>query len=272
MFWNRNKNNTSSATMTTRTITMKPPAGEVYKLFLDALEQPHLLIAGATGSGKSVLINGLVDTLMYRNPFDQKGGAQLILVDPKRVELAAYKPLPHTVAHAAGFDPSAWVSALSKAVSIMDSRYDYMERIGLKNYDKGDLYVVIDEWASVFKNGGKDAYKAVLRLISEGRAAKVHVIMATQIPKANIIPSEIRENFSARFCLFTNNAVQSRVIMDANGCEDLPDPRTAGYAEAFYVKPGKNNRTRVKLPYVHDDEIEENIAWWKEQKRINGII
>lgn len=270
MFWNRNKNNTSSAT--TRTVTMKPPAGEVYKLFLDALEQPHLLIAGATGSGKSVLINGLVDTLLYRHPFDQAAGAQLILIDPKRVELAAYKNLPHTISHAAGFDPSAWCSALNKAVSVMDRRYDYMEQKGLKTYDKGDLYVIIDEWAAVYKNGGPGAYKAVLRLISEGRAARVHVIMATQVPKANIIPTEIRENFSTRFCLFTNNAQQSRVIMDANGCEDLPDPRTAGYALGYYVKPGKNNRTLHEIPYVQDAEIEQNIAWWNEQKRINGMV
>lgn len=263
MFWNKNKS---------KPVTMTTPGRDVSRLFLDALKQPHLLIAGATGSGKSVLINGLVNTLMQYLPFDQKNGVQLILIDPKRVELAAYKPLPHTIAHAAGFNPSAWVSALEKAVSIMDSRYDYMEKNGLKNYDKGDLYVIIDEWAAVYKNGGNSAYKHVLRLISEGRAAKVHVIMATQVPKANIIPTEIRENFSARFCLFTNNATQSRVIMDANGCEDLPDPRTAGYALAYYVLPGKNNRTRVKLPYVKDDEIEQNIAWWKEQKRINGII
>ena len=153
----------------------------------------------------------------------------------------------------------------------MDERYSYMEQRGLKKYDKGDLYVVIDEWANVYKNGGGDSYRAVLRLISEGRAARVHVIMATQVPKATIIPTEIRENFSARFCLFTNNAQQSRVIMDANGCEDLPDPRTAGYALGYYVLPGKNNNTLYQIPYVQDAEIEQNIAWWNEQKRKNKI-
>ena len=252
-------------------IIWEAPRGTAYNLFLDAAEQPHLLIAGATGSGKSVLINGIINTLLYRVPCDVKDGAQFILIDPKRVELAAYKHLPHTLEHAAGFNPSAWNDALSSAVSIMDRRYSRMEEVGLKKYDRGDLYVVIDEWAAVYKNGGGSAYKSVLRLISEGRAARVHVIMATQVPKANIIPTEIRENFSARFCLFTNNAQQSRVIMDANGCEDLPDPRTAGYALGYYVLPGKNNNKLYQIPYVQDSEIEQNIAWWNEQKRKNGI-
>lgn len=254
-----------------RKLIWEAPRGRAYNLFLDALEQPHLLIAGATGSGKSVLINGLIHTLLYRVPCDVQGGMQLILIDPKRVELAAYKGMPHTITNAAGFDPEAWVSALEEAVDIMDERYAYMEQRGLKKYDRGDLYVIIDEWAAVYKNGKGEAYRAVLRLISEGRAARVHVIMATQVPKATIIPTEIRENFSARFCLFTNNAQQSRVIMDANGCEDLPDPRTAGYALGYYVLPGKNNNTLYQIPYVQDAEIEQSIAWWNEQKRKNRI-
>ena len=260
MFWNKPKK-----------IMWEAPRGKAYNLFLDAAEQPHLLIAGATGSGKSVLINGIINTLLYRVPCDVAGGAQFVLIDPKRVELAAYKDLPHTVSSASGFNPSAWLDSLHKAVQIMDSRYSRMEQEGLKKYDRGDLYIIIDEWAAVYKNGGGDAYRAVLRLISEGRAARVHVIMATQVPKANIIPTEIRENFSARFCLFTNNAQQSRVIMDANGCEGLPDPRTAGYALGYYVLPGKNNNKLYKIPYVQDSEIEQNLAWWKEQKRKNGI-
>lgn len=244
-------------------VTYTSPTGMVETLFLDVLNQPHTLIAGCQGSGKSVVINGLIDTLMYRLPFDQSGGAQMILIDPKRVELAAYKNLPHTLAHAAGFNPDAWLSALQKAVKIMDSRYSYMEKKGLKKYDRGDLYVVIDEWANVYKNGGKDAYKAVLRLTSEGRAARVHLIMATQVPKANIIPTEIRENFDSRICLRTANAVQSRVIMEECGCEDLPR-----YGQGYFVKP--EGTDLYNIPYIKDDEIQKNLDWWAEQVRVNG--
>ncbi len=235
------------------------PDGTYYTLFKKAINEPHLLIAGATGSGKSVLINGIISTILYCFPMDCEGGAQLILIDPKRVELAAYAKLPHTLAHAAGFNPSAWLSALNQAVSIMDARYDDMERRHLKTYEKGDLYVIIDEWANVYKNGGKEAYKAVLRLTSEGRAAKVHLIMATQIPKANIIPTEIRENFSARFCLRTANAIQSRVIMDENGCEDLPR-----YGQGFYLTP--EGTTLYNIPYVKQEEIDRLINHWMMQK------
>lgn len=239
------------------------PSGETYTLFTDILRQPHTLIAGCQGSGKSVVINGLIDTLMYRAPFDQDGGAQMVLIDPKRVELAAYKDLPHTLAHAAGFNPDAWLKALNSAIRIMDARYAYMEKKGLKKYDRGDLYVIIDEWANVYKNGGKDAYKAVLRLTSEGRAAKVHLIMATQVPKANIIPTEIRENFDSRICLRTANAIQSRVIMEDNGCESLPR-----YGQGFYVNP--EGTELYNIPYVQQDELDRNIEWWADQVRKNG--
>ena len=252
-----------------KTITYTAPTGTVKTLYVDALKQSHLLIAGCQGSGKSVLINGLINTLLYRLPFDKafgnnQDGAQLILIDPKRVELAAYAKLPHTLAHAAGFNPEAWVSALQKAVGIMDNRYSYMERAGLKKYDKGDLYVIIDEWAAVYKNGGRDAYKLVMRLVSEGRAARVHVIMATQVPKANIIPTEIRENFDARFCLRTANAIQSRVIMENEGCESLPR-----FGQGFYVTP--EGTLLYKIPYIQEDEINRNIEWWHNQMKQNGI-
>lgn len=240
------------------------PSGMTYNLFTDMLQQSHLLIAGCQGSGKSVVINGLINTLLYRFPFDNANGVELILIDPKRVELAAYANLPHTLAHAAGFNPTAWMNALNQAIKIMDARYKDMERRRIKKYDKGDLYVVIDEWANVYKNGGKDAYKAILRLTSEGRAAKVHVILATQVPKANIIPTEIRENFDARLCLRTANAVQSRVIMEESGCESLPR-----YGQGYYVTPEETDL--YEIPYVQEDEINRNIEWWKDQMRKNKM-
>lgn len=240
------------------------PEGPTYDLFEDALETPHLLIAGETGSGKSVLINGLIATIMHRLPVNCNGGAQMILIDPKRVELADYKDLPHTICHASGFDPSAWLSALNRAVAIMDNRYSIMEQQRQKMYTGSDIYVIIDEWANVYKNGGRDCYKAVMRLTSEGRAARVHCIIATQVPKATVLPSEIRENCSARFCLRTANAIQSRVIMEQNGCELLPDPRTEGVAHGFY----KNGSSRLLyvIPYIRQTELDSLVCYWMSQK------
>ena len=248
-----------------RTVHYTSPTGKAWTLFMDMLSQPHLLIAGATGSGKSVVINGLIDTLMYRLPFDKADGAQLILIDPKKVELSQYKFLPHTLAHAAGYDPDAWVSALQRAVSIMDSRYNAMAKHGLKMYTGADLFVVIDEWASIYKSvKGKECYRLLMRLTSEGRAARVHVILATQVPKATIIPTEIRENFAARLCLRTANSIQSRVIMEQDGCESLPR-----YGQGFYVTPEGN--LLYEIPYVKEDEINRNLSWWNDQMRQNHM-
>ena len=249
-----------------RKVRYTSPTGKTWDLFTDMLAQPHLLIAGATGSGKSVVINGLIDTLMYRLPFDCDDGAFLILIDPKKVELSQYKNLPHTLSHAAGYDPDAWVKALQSAVNIMDSRYNAMAKKNQRLYTGSDIYVVIDEWASIYKSvRGKECYRLLMRLTSEGRAAKVHVILATQVPKANIIPTEIRENFAARLCLRTANSIQSRVIMEANGCEDLPR-----YGQGYYVTPEGN--TLYNIPYVQENEIEQNLMWWKNQTGKKGLI
>ena len=263
----------------TRKYTFTSPKGQVYCLFSDMLKQPHLLIAGATGSGKSVAMNGLIDTLLYRLPFDKayqnEDGAQMILIDPKRVELARYKNLPHVLDYASGQNPEAWLKALNTAVSVMDRRYKAMEKKGELLYSGGDLFVFIDEWASINSklNPAKTrnaCVAALLRLVQEGRAAKVHVIMATQVPKSSVIPTEVRDNFTARLALMTENKLQSRVIIDESGCEEFPSPKLAGYALGMYCLPG-NQRTIYKIPYVKEDEISANLEWWKDQMRKNKM-
>ena len=249
--------------------TYTTPGGPTWDLFSDILSQPHTMIAGSTGSGKSVAMNGIISTLLHRLPFDQKrndgpDGAQMILIDPKRVELARYKSLPHVLEYASGQNPEAWLKALKTAVTIMDRRYSAMERSGLLDYTGGDLYVFIDEWASINSKNNKlrgECVAQLLRLVSEGRAAKVHVIMATQVPKANIIPTEIRDNFIARLALMTETKLQSRVIIDTDGCECFPSPKIAGYAEGMYCLPG-NQRTVYRIPYVKPEEINALISWW----------
>ena len=245
-------------------------------LFYDMSKQSHLLVAGSTGSGKSVAINGIIHTILHRAPGNLVGNAQFILIDPKRVELAAYAYLPHTLCHADGFSPEKWSKALNMAVDIMDRRYEEMKRQRIKEFNGGDLYVIIDEWANIYKNGGANCYRATLRLLSEGRAAHVHVILATQVPKANIIPTEIRENFTARLCLMTESATESRVVMGKNGCEDLPDPKVSGYALGYYKLSGKNNCTLRTIPYVKQKELDEIVEFWEayneKPKQPTGLL
>lgn len=231
------------------------PAGEYSRLYADMLSQHHVLIAGATGSGKSVVINGIIHAALFHSPC--KVG--FILIDPKRVELAPYANLPHTIAHAKGFDSKAWTAALTQAVNIMDARYTEMERKHQKMYDGSDIYVIIDEWANVYKNGGAACYKSVMRLTSEGRAAKVHVIMATQVPKANVIPTEIRENFTARLCLRCNTKAESRVLMDVSGCEELPQ-----YGYGYYITPC--GKYLYELPMVEEAELQRVVNHWTHTK------
>lgn len=233
------------------------PGGEVQSLYLDMLKQPHLLIAGATGSGKSVVINGIITTALHFAPSEK----QFILIDPKRVELSEYAQLPHTIAHAKGFDAKAWHNALRTAVNIMDARYTEMEHKGLREYQSGsDVYVIIDEYATIAKAGGKGCYESLLRLVSEGRAAHVHCIIATQVPKADIIKTEIRENCTARLCLRCNSRVESRVLMDMPGCESLPQ-----YGQGFYITPKGNTLYNIPKPDAKQHEYVMN--HWKEHKR-----
>lgn len=248
--------------------TWATPGGKTYNLFEDALAAPHLLIAGSTGSGKSVLLNGLISTLLHRLPCNVQNGAKMILLDPKRVELAQYKNLPHTIAHASGQNPEAWRDALQIAVDEMDRRYNEMERQGLKTYNGGDLYVIIDEFASINNRTNPlrtACVSLLLRLANEGRAAKVKTILATQVPKSTVLPTEIRDNYINRFCLMTEDATQSRLIMGESGCELLPEPRIAHEALGYW----KEGRTKVlyRIPFVQQEELDSLCAFWENQAK-----
>lgn len=237
------------------------PAGQTYNLFTEALRATHLLIAGATGSGKSVLENGLISTLLYRVPNDQAGGVQLILIDPKRVELVRYRDLPHVLRYAS--EPEEMRRALYCAVGLMDARYRIMQQQGHTEYQGGDIYVIIDEFADLMTTDKKEITPLAQRLAQLGRAAKVHVILCTQCPLAEVIPTKIRANFDVRFCLRTATRAQSNYIMNAPGCELLPNPRTEGRAEGYYCDGA--DRTLYEIPYVGVDEIQRLISYWTTQ-------
>ena len=241
-----------------RKVTYQAPSGKAYKMFLDALKQPHLLIAGATGSGKSVIENGLVNTLMYRLPFDQKDGAQLILIDPKGNELCMYANLPHTIMYA--YEPEEILSALQCAIRITEERFQVIRKVGARKYTGSGVYVFIDEFADLMTTQGKIVKPLIQRLCQIGRAANVHVIICTQTPISTVIPTEIKCNFDARFGLRTRNAQDSRNIIGKSGLECLPK-----HGRGYYMTP--DGEGYYEIPYIQDDEIHKNIAWWDDQVR-----
>lgn len=235
------------------------PNGQYYNLFKDMAKQPHLLVAGATGSGKSVVVNGIITTLLYRLPSE----AKFILIDPKRVELSPYKNLPHTIRYAS--EPNEMASALEYAMNICDTRYKEMQKRGERKYTGSDVYVIIDEWADLMTTNRRVVAPLIQRLAQVGRASKVHVILCTQTPIAKVIPTEIKCNFDARVGLRTRSAQDSRNILGIAGLETLPT-----FGQGVYMTP--NGVDKYIIPYVSEAEQQRLIEWWENQgKRTTKI-
>ena len=250
-----------------KTITYTAPTGTVKTLYVDALNQSHLLIAGKTGSGKSVLENGLINTLLYRLPIDKtygnnKNGAQLILIDPKGNELYKYAKLPHTLRYA--YQPDEMMAALQYAMDLVMKRFKVLRETGDDYYNGSDVYVFIDEFADLMTTQGKTVKPLIQRLCQLGRAARVHVVICTQTPIAKVIPTEIKCNFDSRFGLRTRSPQDSRNIIGKTGLELLPE-----YGQGYYMTPKEEGYW--KIPYITKEEIRKNIDWWNDQMKQNGI-
>lgn len=235
------------------------PSGQVYTLYKDMLQQPHLLIAGATGSGKSVVINGIITTTLYDSP----AKAQFILIDPKRVELIDYKPLPHTLVYAS--EPGEMIQALQYAMQLVDSRYTSMQRQRVKFYNGNAVYVVIDELADLMTTNKKQVQPLLQRLAQIGRAANVHIIAATQCPISAVIPTPIKVNFDSRVGLRTRSAQDSRNILGCNGCECLPR-----YGQGYYMTP--DELTLYNIPMIPESERQRIIDYWKPKSLLQSIF
>lgn len=239
------------------------PAGNRYNLYANMLEQPHLMIAGTTGSGKSVIINALVYTALYKFPTDTPNGVQFILIDPKRVELADYKRLPHTLRYAS--EPAGIVEALKYALQVTETRYKTMQHKRLRDYDGSNVYVIIDEFADLMTTNKKQVQPLIQRLAQIGRAAKVHIILATQCPLAKVIPTEIKVNFDSCVGLRCRSAQDSRNILGFTGCETFPNPRTEHKAYGYYMTPDET--TLYDIPMIPKDELTARVQWWTSQNK-----
>lgn len=262
MFFATPASTPSTSKAVNKTVTYTTPAGMVNTLYVDALKQAHLLIAGKTGSGKSVVENGIIDTLLHSLPFDKLGNAQMILIDPKGNELYKYAKLPHTLVYA--YQPEEMMDALQYAMDLTMKRFQVLRKSGDDYYNGSDVYVFIDEFADLMTTQGKTVKPLIQRLCQLGRAARVHVVICTQTPIAKVIPTEIKCNFDSRFGLRTRSAQDSRNIIGKTGLELLPE-----YGEGYYMTP--KEESYYNIPYVTKDEIRETIAWWEDQMRQNGL-
>lgn len=230
------------------------PEGESIALFRSMLGQPHLLIAGATGSGKSVLVRGLLQEMLLHSP----ALAQLVLIDPKRVELSPFRDLPHVLRYAS--EPQEMLSALSGTMNLCEDRYRVLQAKGRRSWEGAAIYLVIDELADLMTTQGKTVAPLLQRLAQVGRAAGIHLLVCTQCPISAVIPTPIKVNFDARVGLRTRSAQDSRNILGVKGCETLPR-----YGQCLYLLP--EGLERWKVPFISEEASAERIAWWTHHSK-----
>lgn len=241
----------------------KDVAGKPWATNLDPM--PHLLIAGATGSGKSVMINSLIVSLLYANSPDD---LKLILVDPKRVEFSLYNDVPHLLTPVIT-DTQKTVNALRWIVGEMDRRFQVLSNAGKRNiqsyneengHDMPYLVLIIDELADLMSVAAQEVEGAIIRLAQMARAVGIHLVLATQRPSVNVITGLIKANITARIAFNVASAVDSRTILDIAGAEKL-----LGKGDMLFVSSELSKPKRLQAAYVSDAETQRVAEYLKGQ-------
>ncbi len=271
---------------------------EGVSIVADLARMPHLLVAGATGAGKSVAVNTMICSLLFRHTPDD---VRLIMVDPKMLEFSLYEDIPHLLLPVVT-DPKQATVALNWGVQEMERRYQKLADLGVRNIKgynekverltkqaeldqldgreesdalralglnhKGEpehthlpyLVVIIDEFADLMMTAAKDVETAVARLAQKARAAGIHLILATQRPSTDVITGLIKANFPTRLAMRVTSKTDSRVILDSNGAESL-----LGHGDMLFVPPGTSTLKRVHGAYVSEQEISQIVDFLKDQ-------
>lgn len=244
--------------------------------YFEINKAPHLLVAGATGSGKSVCINNFIVSILMRTKPDE---VKLILIDPKKVELSVYEGIPHLLRPVVT-DPKKASVALQKVVQIMDERYDMFEQTGTKSIgtyneyvekqiSKGKemekmpfLVVIIDELADLMMVCSKEVEESITRITQLARAAGIHLIVATQRPSTDVITGLIKANIPSRLSFAVSSSIDSRTILDMTGAEKL-----LGKGDMLFLPMGENVPIRIQGSYVSDEEIKRVVDFVKRGKK-----
>ena len=236
---------------------------------------PHLLIAGTTGSGKSVCMNSLILSLLFKARPDE---VKLIMIDPKMVELGIYNGIPHLYVPVVT-DPKKAAGALQWAVVEMMKRYQAFSELGVRDLDsynhiqkeqqaetKPRVVIVIDELADLMLVASKEVEESICRIAQMGRAAGMHLVIATQRPSADVITGLMKANIPSRIAFAVSSAMESRIILDQGGAEKL-----IGFGDMLYSPLGAGKPVRIQGSYVSDEEREEVIRFIKENNSVDTV-
>ncbi len=235
----------------------------------DIGSMPHLLVAGATGSGKSVCINTLITSILYRATPDE---CKLLMIDPKVVELSIYNGIPHLMIPVVT-DPKKACAALQWAVSEMEKRYEYFAEVSVRNLDGYNQYVkdnnmgetlpkvviIVDELADLMMTAGKEVEESICRLTQKARAAGIHLIVATQRPSVDVITGLIKANIPSRIAFSVSSGIDSRTILGEVGAEKL-----LGRGDMLFIPYGSNEQIRIQGAFISDKEVENIVTHLKE--------
>jgi len=232
----------------------------------DISKMPHVLVAGTTGSGKSVLINAFISSLLYRSSPQE---VKLILVDPKRVEFTAYNGIPHLLTPVI-VEPEKILSALKWAMGEMDRRYKLFAERGVRNIDGYNelsgfqalpyIVIIIDELADLMMFAPVEVEDAIARIAQMARATGIHLVIATQRPSVNVITGLIKANIPTRIAFNVSSMIDSRVILDTPGAEKL-----LGRGDMLYTPPDQAKPTRIQGAFISEKEVKKTVDYLKSK-------